>query len=166
MSILKTCVHDCVQPKFLLGCTHNCIGHFLNVCTRRYGDMFVERLCRFLRVCLSARARVHVFVCVCLCVDLSVLHVSVLAQCSNVLLRQASPTVGGEYRAGSTLWEPEETLCLAPAHAHARTHAHTRVHTHTNRHTTQTTLEITTKQNRMYDEEAVSPLPFSSLQSR
>lgn len=165
MSILKTCAQIVCSWSFY-SAAHTIAFGISWMYAREDMEICLWSVCVGFCVCVCLRARVCTSLCVCLCVDLSVLHVSVLAQCSNVLLRQASPTVGGEYRAGSTLWEPEETLCLAPAHAHARTHAHTREHTHTNRHTTQTTLEITTKQNRMYDEEAVSPLPFSSLQSR
>lgn len=88
-------------------------------------------------------------------VDLSALHISVLAQCCYVLHRQASPIVGGEYRAGSTLCEPEETLCLAPPHTH--THTQARTNTPNNTHSRQATLGITAKQNRMYIKKAVSP---------
>lgn len=66
----------------------------------------------------------HAFLC---------MHISVLTQCFYALHCQASPIVGGEYRAGSTPCEPEEMQCLARPGTHTctQTCTHTCMHAHT-----------------------------------
>ena len=121
--------------------------------------VFILWACVGVCVCVCARARVFV----CVSVDLSALHISVLAQCCYVLHRQSLAHSGRRVQGRvNTVWARRDAVPGTDAHTHTHTKTHPQTHTHTHTHTLdRQPWESQPKQNRMYIKEVASPPLFS-----